>query len=1111
MGNFMSTVSTSDISTDLVALDLASEQLVNGLVIEASAGTGKTYSVAALVAREIALREELRIGNILITTFTRNAAAELRDRVRRRMVQIADQLENNTPDDGDSISKMLAGDLRSRADIIRRLRRAVVEFDTATISTIHAVCNKVLGLAGLSTMQLDGEDATNRLVLEAVNDALVESGVRGHIIAEGDQSKLVSLVKAKLGSPRAELWFDRSTKNEVDLAIYAELEMVVTDAVRRVQEKSSQSPSYNDLLRRASDVVTSGMYPSVVQAFKERFALAFVDEAQDTDMLQWELFTSTFDSGNESDDVRALVTVGDPKQAIYGFRGADVAAYVEHRNGKPMRTLAQNQRSDEHLIDGLNALFDQQTFGPEIQYIKVSTPERHAGSAITGTKPLTLIDIGNVTSQGGLSGPVARRVLEILAVCQVPVSTKDPHGERRAIRPEEICVLVGRKGVGRNIERELRRFGVPAVSNGTESVMKSHIALAVRSLLEAMDRVSDVGRTRLAVATPFFGYTLTDPEILDDQMVAGWQEQIATWGNILRRSGIAALSTAMLRDADVARSLTSTADAERYLADFAHVMDLLHEYTKGRPCNAAHALEIFGQLESIEDLSEVVSRRVESDAAAVQIMTVHSAKGLQFPVVVVADLWKTKDGKLDNAPVYTRVDSHGVRSRVIDIGWAIGQADPSTTAAIKAASDEESRRLLYVALTRAEHHLSVLFTSGVGTQKNGITPSIFDQCTNVEEAVKLVDKVEKRDVDSLAEPQKFQPLTTSSTTPLDLANAPASVVQTYRRTSFSGITSRQQDRQTGSRSDGFAPESGGRDEDPIDMALLGVGAHQYAAHDVSTGLPEGVDMPLARVPGGTYFGRVMHKVYEVVDTSRDLRDEVTQAIDAHANSSLLRPFRQQLIDGVIASYRTPLGMPFNNKSLADIAPNDRLSELDFEMSLAKLSQGILASDIGKLLKSSLDANNVLYAYADSLSDSSFDIPLAGLLNGSIDAVIRLTDDDGKPRLFITDYKTNRLDTDGMTTLMDAYAPKELIHAMAHHHYPLQALLYGTAIYRMLRWRQPQLDADEVIAGIAYFFVRGMVGTESPIDVNGMPYGVFQWKAPRGLWEKMSSLLAGDRS
>jgi len=1105
----MNDLNKTSLPSDLVALDLATEKLVNGLVIEASAGTGKTYSVAALVAREIALREELRIGNILITTFTRNAAAELRDRVRRRMVQIADQLESNSPDDGDAISKALADDLTSRADIIRRLRRAVVEFDTATISTIHAVCNKVLGLAGLQTMQLDGEDATNRLVLEAVNDALIEKAVEEKIIAEGNEDRLVALVKAKLGSPRAELWFNRSEKSTEELAIYTELEKVVVDAVRRVQEKSAQSPSYNDLLRRASDVVTSGDHPAVVQAFKERYALAFVDEAQDTDMLQWDLFTSTFDSAIGEDD-RALVTVGDPKQAIYGFRGADVAAYVNHRNGKPMRTLAQNQRSDEHLIDGLNALFDQQTFGPEIQYIKVSTPERHAGSAINGTAPLTLIDVGNITNQGGLAHPVARRVLEIFEYCSVPVSPKDQNGARRPVRPEDICVLVGKKAVGRNIERELRRYGVPAVSNGTESVMKSHIALAVRSLLEAMERVSDLGRTRLAVATPFFGYSLTDPEILDDQMLATWQEQIATWANIIRRSGVAALSSAILRDVNVARSLTSTSDAERYLADFAHVMDLLHEYSKGRPCSAAHALEVFGQLESIEDLSEVVSRRVESDSAAVQIMTVHSAKGLQFPVVIVADLWKTNDGSSQSAPVYSRVMADGRRARVIDIGWAIGQVDPSTKESMKAADDEEDRRLLYVALTRAEHHLSVLYTSGVTTSKGVLTPSVFDLCTNVEEAVKLTGKVEKRGVDTLGKAKVYHLSSATSGGALDLASAPASVVQTYRRTSFSGITKRQEGREGNAKATGFIGDESGQDESPIDMSLLGVGAHQYAAHDVPTGIPAGVDMALARVPGGTYFGRVMHKVYEVVDTSKDLREEVTRAIDIHASSALLRPFRDKLIEGVIASYQTPLGAPFNGKSLADVSPSDRLSELDFEMSLAKLSQGVLASDIGKTLKSCLDASDVLYTYADSLCDSSFDIPLAGLLNGSIDAVLRIYADDGAPRLFVTDYKTNRLDNDEVVSLIDAYAPKELIHAMAHHHYPLQALLYGTAIYRMLRWRRPDLNADEVIAGIAYFFVRGMVGVSSPLDADGMPYGVFQWKAPKGLWETLSNLFAGDR-
>ena len=1095
-------------------LDLAAEKLINNLVIEASAGTGKTYSVAALVAREIALREDLRISQILITTFTRNAAAELRDRVRRRMLHIADQLQNETPDLGDEISVMLAAKTESRADIIRRLQRAVVEFDTATISTIHAVCNKILGLAGQSTKQLDGEDVTSQLVIEAVNDALVEAGVNNEIIADGKEEKIVSAVKAKLGSPTATFWYQSEGKSPQELVIYDNLIEVLDLAVARVQEQGKFSPSYNDLLRLAHKVICLDQNVSVVQAFRDRYVLGFVDEAQDTDSLQWQIFGATFDDRSDESD-RAMITVGDPKQAIYGFRGADVASYVRRRSGKPTRTLAVNQRSDEHLIDGLNALFGGQSFGPGIEYVQVATPERHAGSAIAGTAPMVLIDVGNVTSQGGLTHPVARRVLEILDKCTLPSDPKVPSGVRRVVRPEDICVLVGRKAVGRNIEKELRRFGVPAVSNGTESVMKSEIALAVRSLFEAMDRVSDVGRIRRVAASPFFGFKLFDPEILDDQLLTGWQETIATWANILRRSGVAALGTAMLRDSNVARSLTANSDAERYLADFAHVMDLLHEFSDGRSGSASRVLEIFGRLEAIEDLSEVVSRRVESDAAAVQIMTVHSAKGLQFPVVVVADLWKANDGVSKGAPVYSRPNfldgTLGEAKTVIDVGWVFGQVDDSTKTAVKVAGDEEDKRLLYVALTRAEHHLSVLFTSGATKAGGESIISVFDRCTNVEAAAKLVDKVEKRSVDTLPKAKRYQKTDTSLPHDLALAPAPSSVTQTYRRMSFTGITARQEGRETGNRVQSTEGGRAGLDEDSIDLSLLGVGASRYAANDVPTGLPADVSMPLARVPGGTYFGRVMHQVYEVIDTSKDLRAEVTKAIDAYANSSLLRPFREQLIAGVIASYRTPLGAPFFGRTMGSIAPNDRLSELDFEMALAGLSEGVLASDIGKVLKSLLTETDPLFVYADSLSDQSFDIPLAGLLNGSIDAVLRVRTEDGSPRLFVTDYKTNRLDTDEDVRLIDAYAPARLVHAMEHHHYPLQALLYGTAIYRMLRWRQPDLDPDQVIAGVAYFFVRGMVGVESPTDSQDMPYGVFQWKAPTGLWEKMSNLFAGDRS
>ena len=166
-------------------LDLQSHVLVNGHVIEASAGTGKTYSVAALVVRELAENEDLRIGNILITTFTRAAAGELRDRVRRRIAATAEQLIAGVAEEGDNVVAALLLNEAERANYVRRLRRAVVEFDTATISTIHAVCTKVLTMAGLPTMDAKEEDITAQLVAQVVNDSLVMIDFINRVRREG--------------------------------------------------------------------------------------------------------------------------------------------------------------------------------------------------------------------------------------------------------------------------------------------------------------------------------------------------------------------------------------------------------------------------------------------------------------------------------------------------------------------------------------------------------------------------------------------------------------------------------------------------------------------------------------------------------------------------------------------------------------------------------------------------------------------------------------------------------------------------------------------------------------------------------------------------------------
>lgn len=184
-------MSTSEPNNQInIELDLANQPLINGMVAEASAGTGKTYSVAALLVRELATKDDLRISEVLVTTFTRTAAAELRDRIRGAAISVRDQLRDNKANDDDQVAKHLISIYQhDLAAMIARLDRALVEFDSATISTIHSVCTKILHLAGISLGNVGEDDITNQAVDEAVNDAIISRAVVGFDVSRIDPKK----------------------------------------------------------------------------------------------------------------------------------------------------------------------------------------------------------------------------------------------------------------------------------------------------------------------------------------------------------------------------------------------------------------------------------------------------------------------------------------------------------------------------------------------------------------------------------------------------------------------------------------------------------------------------------------------------------------------------------------------------------------------------------------------------------------------------------------------------------------------------------------------------------------------------------------------------------
>ena len=266
------------------------------------------------------------------------------------------------------------------------------------------------------------------------------------------------------------------------------------------------------------------------------------------------------------------------------------------------------------------------------------------------------------------------------------------------------------------------------------------------------------------------------------------------------------------------------------------------------------------------------------------------------------------------------------------------------------------------------------------------------------------------------------------------------------------------------------------------------------------------------VPSSKHVGDQIHEILEFVDMSvRPLRDEVGRAVGQVATSSLLRRYHQPLITMLTRALETPFGGAFGDVSFADIDPSDRLAEMDFEMSVALSDANIMVSDIGRVLLSVLSPTDVLCNYATSLTDSSFDISIAGLINGSLDALLRLPGSTpDQPLLAITDYKSNKMHRDDDESPMSGYSPQHVQAKMEEAHYILQALIYGTSIYRMLRWRLPKANHDACIKGIAYGFLRGMVGPETPVDANGHRYGVFTWQAPVGLWSALSDLFAGKK-
>jgi exodeoxyribonuclease V beta subunit len=1067
------------------------------VLLEASAGTGKTWTVATLVTRYIA-EGVVTLDQLLVITFGRAATQELRERVREHLTAAARELTD--------------------PDQRRRVVDALASFDAATIATTHQFCQIVLrslGVAGDSDPGTTLVESVDDLLVEVVDDLYLRwyAGVDAPPPIGRDLALRVS--RESVADPRAAL--AEPGADEAGQARVAFAREVRVELERRKRQLGILS--YDDLLSRLADALAEEESPARAR-MRQRWQIVLVDEFQDTDPVQWQVLERAF--AGHSD----LILIGDPKQAIYGFRGGDVATYLDAARAAGTRaTLGRNWRSDADLVAPLQVVLEGAQLGdPQIAVLPVdaATP----GTRLRGAgAPWRMRQVGRDgfrLRSGAISAADARTF--VARDCAADIARLLDEGatwDGEPLKARDIAVIVARRDHGMAVQRELTARGVPAVMAGGGDVFQTEAADAWVTLLEALESPHRTGLVRAAALTPFFGYQTSELAVPPggeedaDRLTSRLADTLRGWAILLRGRGVAALVEAAEERGLTARVL-GTVEGDRLLTDLRHLGQLLHDLQAREGMGLTGLLEWF-RSERRRTAAAERPRRLDSDAAAVQIVTIWGSKGLQYPIVYLPFAY---DNWVNDSPDVVRFhdsDAEGRPVRSIDVSGS----GAHLAAHLREELGEELRNL-YVALTRAQSQVVTWWAPTFNTPSSGLHRLIFGRRPGTPE---VPERIEVRDDDGAASvftalAQLHGPVhELAAIAPAASAPVPETVPELavrrfdrridteWRRTSYSGlIRAAEEAAPVGVGSEPEALETVGlKDDDDLDS-----GPVPDLALPVEVTDPEWEQRsPMADLPAGAGFGSLVHAVLEHADPAApDLVAELATRIEEQRRWWPVEAATADLAAGLEPLVWTPLGPLADGLSLGDIGLADRLRELDFEIPLTggDRSRGeARLRDLAPLLRRHLPPGDPLAPYADRLEAPGLgEQSLRGYLSGSIDVVLRIPDPgvSGGARFVIVDYKTNFLGE----TLGD-YTPARLVEAMLHSHYPLQAILYGVVLHRFLRWRLAGYDPQVHLGGVLYLYLRGMAGPETPA-VDGVPTGVFSWAPPADLIVALSELMDG---
>ncbi len=1041
-------------------------------LLEASAGTGKTHTIATMVARHVVAGTPFPA--ILLLTFTRKAARELRDRVRERLTHT---LAGTDP------AGVAAG----------RLRDALADFDAATIGTIHEFCGA--SLADLGLLATDAPAGRllpdpSRLLTQVSDD--VWWRMFGEVTHPGlDRAAAADLVRAVAGNREVPIVPDPAgspvAAARVEFAARARREFL--NRLRR-EGWRTHDDLIEDLARVLADAVSG---PPARDRLRRRYRVVMVDEFQDTDPRQWAILRSAF-AGHAD-----LVLIGDPKQAIYSFRGGDVETYLRAgSHADRVLTLTTNWRTDAGVLAGIDALFDGAALGsPRIRLRPTRARHGEARLTLPDGRPAAPVTLRVVPRAYERISPQRRRIIADLADQVTGLLGSgmrlEANTTSRPLRPHDIAVLVRTNRAAARVADGLVARAIPAVVTGSGSVLDSPAAAAWSDLLGTLVDPQPPAVRRLALG-PFIGWDLDRLVRAEDDEIAELFVRVRRWARLWADRGVSAVLQAALGEADLAARTIRRTGSERLVTDLRHLGQLLHDAERtGDLAPQALADWLADQRrESSGRPDDARALRLETEAEAVQVLTVHGAKGLEFPVVLLPDAAEHPPSDRDEEAFVVH-DPTGERQ--VDVG---GRTDSSSRARRERALEEragEDLRLLYVAMTRAACRLVLWWAPHRTYAAAASLHRLLCGVRGADGTVARRAPVPAADalvvpagvtVETVGDaPEAVAPPSAPRVPgPLRARAFTREVDVEWRRTSYSGLTA-------GVHAAGPDP---GTDEPDVDTPV------PAAAAEPDPG-------PWQDLPVGTRFGTLVHAVLEAWDPGGDPLQVVVERTLTHHPVDGVDP--GLLAAGLGDVVRTPLAGSLGGVRLADVAIGDRLSELSFELPLCggdtPTGRAELA-DVAACLRDHLPHDDPLAGYPDLLAAPGLgEQVLRGFLTGSIDAVLRVGRERG-PGFVVVDYKTNWLGAPRGSAPLSraAYAPGPMAAAMMAAHYPLQALLYEVALHRYLTWRLPGYDPARHLAGVRYLFLRGM----SP---DTAPAGVFAWDPPAGLIVDLAALLGGEGS